>query len=190
MFDGACAQARSLSVQRAAVANLPTRFGDFSVAGYRSLTTPDEYVAVVKGDVRGDEAVLVDIHSQCLLGDVFRSVRCDCQAQLAKSMTRIEEEGSGVIVYKQPAAGRGTLSKIALYALNDEGLSVAPKLNRLDLEAGAVVYLQCAEILFDLGVREVRMMSNHPFRILALEKFGLKVTEIVAARSVLWTGCS
>lgn len=173
--------AQTLSVKRIASANLPTEFGDFRIFGYKSLISSEEFVALVKGELSVDRATLVRIHSQCLTGDVFGSVKCDCGRQLRAAMELIESEGCGVIVYQhQEGRGIGILNKIRAYALQDEGADTIEANERLGLEVDARRYEQCAEILLDLGIRSVRLMTNNPVKLMALESLGLDVTERVA----------
>jgi 3,4-dihydroxy 2-butanone 4-phosphate synthase/GTP cyclohydrolase II len=173
---------RQLSVERVAVANLPTEWGDFKIAGYRSLNSDEEFVALFKGDLRRDTPTLVRIHSQCLTGDVFGSAKCDCGPQLHRTMEMIEAEGRGAIVYQQQEGrGIGILNKIRAYALQDEGADTVEANERLDLPVDSRDYRQCAEVLFDLGLCKVRVISNNPGKLRALEEAGL---EIVARVSI------
>jgi 3,4-dihydroxy 2-butanone 4-phosphate synthase/GTP cyclohydrolase II len=169
-----------ISVQRVAVAKLPTQFGDFKIAGYRSLTSNEEFVVLIKGEMRADAPTLVRIHSQCLTGDVFGSIKCDCGPQLHKAMELIETEGRGAIVYQQQEGrGIGIINKIRAYALQDEGADTVEANEKLGFAVDARNYQQCAEILFDLGLCKVRLMSNNPDKMLALENAGLQVVERV-----------
>lgn len=171
----------ALSVERVSAARLPTDFGDFRIAGYRSLTTGEEFVALFKGELRTDAPALVRIHSQCLTGDVFASRKCDCGPQLHRAMEMIEAEGRGAIVYQlQEGRGIGIINKIRAYALQDEGADTVEANERLGLAVDLREYRQCAEILFDLGLCRVRAMSNNPLKLRALEEAGLKVIERVA----------
>ena len=170
----------SISVEKVAVANLPTRFGEFKIAGYRSINSNEEFVVLFKGKMQANVPTLVRIHSQCLTGDVFGSVKCDCGMQLEKAMELIEAEGRGAIVYQQQEGrGIGILNKIRAYALQDEGADTVEANEKLGFEVDAREYEQCAEILFDLGLCKVRVMSNNPEKIHALEKAGLKIIERV-----------
>src|SRR5438046_315546 len=172
---------RQLSVERVAVANLPTEWGDLKIAGYRSLTSPEEFVVLYKGEMRPDTATLVRIHSQCLTGDVFGSAKCDCGAQLHRTMQMIEEEGRGAIVYQQQEGrGIGILNKIRAYALQDEGADTVEANERLGLAVDSREYRRCAEVLFDLGLCKVRVISNNPGKLRALDEAGLEVIERVA----------
>ena len=172
---------RQLSVERVAVANLPTEWGDFKIAGYRSLNSDEEFVALFKGELRRDTPTLVRIHSQCLTGDVFGSAKCDCGAQLHRTMEMIEAEGRGAIVYQQQEGrGIGILNKIRAYALQDEGADTVEANERLDLPVDSRDYRQCAEVLFDLGLCKVRVISNNPGKLGALEEAGLQIIERVS----------
>ena len=172
---------RQLSVERVAVANLPTKWGDFKIAGYRSLNSDEEFVALFKGELRRDTPTLVRIHSQCLTGDVFGSAKCDCGAQLHRTMEMIEAEGHGAIVYQQQEGrGIGILNKIRAYALQDEGADTVEANERLDLPVDSRDYRQCAEVLFDLGLCKVRVISNNPGKLRALEEAGLEIVERVS----------
>jgi GTP cyclohydrolase II len=169
------------TVERVAVANLPTEWGDFRIAAYRSLTTDEEFVVLFKGEMRRDVPTLVRIHSQCLTGDVFGSTKCDCGRQLHQTMQLINQEGSGAVVYQQQEGrGIGIVNKIRAYALQDQGADTVEANERLGLEVDLREYRQCAEILFDLGLCEVRVISNNPLKLRALEEAGLKIVERVS----------
>jgi 3,4-dihydroxy 2-butanone 4-phosphate synthase/GTP cyclohydrolase II len=172
---------QTLSVQRVAEAKLPTEWGDFQIAGYRSLNSPEEFVVLYKGELRPDIATLVRIHSQCLTGDVFGSKKCDCGEQLHRTMQMIEAEGRGAIVYQQQEGrGIGILNKIRAYALQDEGADTVEANERLGLAVDSREYRQCAEVLFDLGLCKVKVISNNPGKLKALEEAGLEITERVS----------
>jgi GTP cyclohydrolase II len=178
----ACAGSdNGLSVQRVAVASLPTEWGDFKIAGYRSLVSDEEFVALFKGELCRDTPTLVRIHSQCLTGDVFGSTKCDCGEQLHQTMQMIEKEGQGAIVYQQQEGrGIGILNKIRAYALQDEGADTVEANEQLGLAVDLREYRQCAEILFDLGLCRVRVISNNPLKLRALKEAGLKIVERVS----------
>jgi GTP cyclohydrolase II len=169
------------TIERVAEARLPTEFGEFRIIGYQSLTSDEEFVALARGELREDHPTLVRIHSQCMTGDVFGSVKCDCGRQLRAAMELIAAEGHGVIVYQQQEGrGIGIINKIRAYALQDEGADTIEANERLGLGADLRQYEQCAEILLDLGLTQVRVMSNNPAKIHALEQSGLEVVARVA----------
>jgi len=171
----------TLSVERVAEARLPTEWGDFQIAGYRSLISSEEFVVLYKGEMRPDVPTLVRIHSQCLTGDVFGSTKCDCGEQLHRTMQMIEAEGRGAIVYQQQEGrGIGILNKIRAYALQDDGADTVEANERLGLAVDSREYRQCAEVLFDLGLCKVKVISNNPGKLQALEEAGLKITERVS----------
>ena len=170
----------ALSVKRVAEANLPTKIGEFRIAGYRSLTSDEEFVCIYKGELQGDAPTLVRIHSQCLTGDVLGSIKCDCGPQLHRAMALIEREGRGAIVYQQQEGrGIGIINKIRAYALQDEGADTIEANEKLGLEVDARQYHQCVEILRDLGLKKVKVLSNNPEKVLAMNKGGLDVVERV-----------
>lgn len=171
-------QPRQLSVERVASAKLPTERGEFQIIGYRSLTSNEEFVVLAKGEMQPDVPTLVRIHSQCLTGDVFGSIKCDCGPQLHKAMEMIEAEGRGAIVYQQQEGrGIGIINKIRAYALQDDGADTVEANEKLGFAVDARDYRQCAEILFDLGLCKVRVISNNPEKLKALEEAGLRVVE-------------
>jgi 3,4-dihydroxy 2-butanone 4-phosphate synthase/GTP cyclohydrolase II len=181
-FIAACAEAKeNLSVERVAVASLPTEWGDFQIAGYRSLLSDEEFVALFKGELRREIPTLVRIHSQCLTGDVFGSTKCDCGPQLHQTLQMIEREGRGAVVYQlQEGRGIGILNKIRAYALQDEGADTVEANEQLGLAVDLREYRQCAEVLFDLGLCQVRVISNNPLKLRALEEAGLRIVERVS----------
>lgn len=175
-----CGPEGQLTVERVAVADLPTEWGDFRIAGYRSLTSDEEFVALFKGELSRDKPTLVRIHSQCLTGDVFGSTKCDCGPQLHETMQMIEREGRGAVVYQQQEGrGIGILNKIRAYALQDEGADTVEANEQLGLAVDLREYKQCAEVLFDLGLCLVRVISNNPLKLRALEAAGLRIVERV-----------
>jgi len=164
-----------------AEARLPTETGNFKIAGYRSRTSDEEYVVLYKGELRPELPTLVRIHSQCLTGDVFGSTKCDCGRQLHRAMELIEQEGRGAIVYQQQEGrGIGILNKIRAYALQDEGADTVEANVNLGFAVDLREYRQCAEVLFDMGLCQVRVLSNNPLKIRALEEAGLVVVERVS----------
>jgi 3,4-dihydroxy 2-butanone 4-phosphate synthase/GTP cyclohydrolase II len=164
------------TVERVSAARLPTEVGEFRIAGYRSKTSEEEFVALYKGELNPETPTLARIHSQCLTGDVFGSTKCDCGRQLHAAMRLIEQEGRGAIVYQlQEGRGIGIINKIRAYALQDEGADTVEANERLGLAVDLREYRQCAEVLLDLGLRRVRVMSNNPAKLRALKQAGLSV---------------
>ena len=180
-LESSCDSVQTGTVERVAVANLPTEWGDFQIAAYRSLTTEEEFVVLFKGEMKRDVPTLVRIHSQCLTGDVFGSTKCDCGRQLHQTMQMIQKEGRGAIVYQQQEGrGIGIVNKIRAYALQDLGADTVEANERLGLAVDLRDYRQCAEILFDLGLCQVKVISNNPLKLRALEEAGLKIVERVS----------
>ncbi|MEU9205975.1 bifunctional 3,4-dihydroxy-2-butanone-4-phosphate synthase/GTP cyclohydrolase II [Streptomyces sp. NPDC048332] len=166
------------TVRREAEVRLPTDFGAFTAFGYRSTVDGVEHVALVHGDIGTGEDVLVRVHSECLTGDIFRSQRCDCGPQLQASMRRITEEGRGVVVYLRGHEGRGIglLSKLRAYELQERGIDTLDANLELGLPADARDYAAGAQILKDLGVHSLRLMTNNPEKTAAVLRYGLAVT--------------
>ena len=166
---------------------LPTEFGDFVLHLYTSLFDNQPHVALVKGDVRGQESVLVRVHSECLTGDVFGSQRCDCGGQLRRAMEMISAEGRGVIVYlRQEGRGIGLAHKIHAYELQEkEGLDTVQANERLGFNADLREYGTGAQIMVDLGLRTIRILTNNPKKVVGLEGFGLKIVEQLPIRGAV-----
>jgi 3,4-dihydroxy 2-butanone 4-phosphate synthase / GTP cyclohydrolase II len=172
---------QALSVERVSEARLPTEAGEFRIAGYRSTTSDEEFIVLYKGEFQPETPTLARIHSQCLTGDVFGSTKCDCGRQLRRAMELIESEGRGAVVYQlQEGRGIGIINKIRAYALQDEGADTVEANERLGLGVDLREYRQCAEVLFDMGLCRVRLMSNNPLKLRAMEEAGLRVVERVA----------
>ncbi|WP_181310787.1 bifunctional 3,4-dihydroxy-2-butanone-4-phosphate synthase/GTP cyclohydrolase II [Nocardioides campestrisoli] len=170
-----------IHVDRVAVTRLPTRHGDFTAYGYRITIDDSEHVALVHGDITGDEPVLTRVHSECLTGDVLGSYRCDCGPQLEEAMARIVEEGRGVVVYLRGHEGRGIglVAKLQAYALQDEGRDTVDANLDLGLPADGRHYGAATQVLRDLGVSAVRLLTNNPEKTRSLEDFGIRVTDRV-----------
>jgi 3,4-dihydroxy 2-butanone 4-phosphate synthase/GTP cyclohydrolase II len=156
---------------------LPTGFGEFVAIGYRSLVDGKHHVALVKGDIAGMHDVLVRVHSECLTGDVFHSLRCDCGEQLESALAMIEHEGAGVLLYlAQEGRGIGLLNKLKAYNLQDRGLDTVDANLELGLPVDLRDYGIGAQILVDLGLSSIRILTNNPKKIRGLEGYGLSVT--------------
>ncbi|WP_110238553.1 bifunctional 3,4-dihydroxy-2-butanone-4-phosphate synthase/GTP cyclohydrolase II [Nocardioides gilvus] len=175
-----------LFVERAAVTELPTVHGDFTAYGYRITIDDSEHLALVHGDLSGDEPVLTRVHSECLTGDVFGSRKCDCGPQLDDAMARIVTEGRGVVVYLRGHEGRGIglLSKLRAYALQEDGRDTVDANLDLGLPADARHYGAATQILRDLGVGTVRLMTNNPDKVTNLRDYGIDVAEQVTLTPV------
>ncbi len=171
-------------IERIEEVAMPTDYGSFRLVAYGSRLDPDEHhLALVKGEIHPEEAILVRVHSECLTGDVFGSRRCDCGSQLHTALRQIEEEGAGVLVYmRQEGRGIGLLNKIRAYKLQEQGLDTVEVNEKLGFPPDLRDYGMGAQILYDLGVRKIRLMTNNPRKIVGLEGHKLEIVEQVPLR--------
>lgn len=176
-------------VKRIAEANMPTKWGEFNIAGYSSILDDKEHIVLSKGDLKGKEDVLVRVHSECFTGDVLSSLRCDCAPQLHHAMQAVEKEGQGVVIYlRQEGRGIGLFNKLKAYELQDQGFDTVDANTELGFDPDLRDYSIAASIIKELGIKSVRLLTNNPEKIEGLEKYHIEVSSREAI--IVETNCN